>query len=278
MKYRFLRWPGFRTKALTLSYDDGTVWDRQLVEIMNAHGIKGTFNLPGYCVEKPKEGGLSEEELRTLYFPNGHEVAVHGFQHMAPLISAPIDGIHEIYEGRRALEQFYHRIIRGMAYPDRVQTNETIKSYLRMLGIVYARSAGGEEGSFTIPEDWLCWMPTAHNTNPKMMEYADQFLAADPNTNYCARREALLFYLWGHSFEFRDNKWYVIEEFCEKMGGREEEIWYATNMEIYEYVTAYRSLVFSVDNTMVYNPSQLAVYFTANDKNYKVGPGETSYL
>ncbi len=278
MKYRFLRWPGFRTKALTLSYDDGTVWDRQLVEIMNAHGIKGTFNLPGYCVEKPKEGGLSEEELRTLYFPNGHEVAVHGFQHMAPLISAPIDGIHEIYEGRRALEQFYHRIIRGMAYPDRVQTNETIKSYLRMLGIVYARSAGGEEGSFTIPEDWLCWMPTAHNTNPRMMEYADQFLAADPNTNYCARREALLFYLWGHSFEFRDNKWYVIEEFCEKMGGREEEIWYATNMEIYEYVTAYRALVFSVDNTMVYNPSQLAVYFTANDKNYKVGPGETCYL
>ena len=32
-------------KALTFSYDDGREFDRQLVEIFNQHGLKGTFHL-----------------------------------------------------------------------------------------------------------------------------------------------------------------------------------------------------------------------------------------
>ena len=36
---QFLRFPGFRLKALTLSYDDGTIHDRRLVEIMKKYGI-----------------------------------------------------------------------------------------------------------------------------------------------------------------------------------------------------------------------------------------------
>lgn len=31
--------------ALTLSYDDGVEQDRRLMQIMDAHGLKGTFNL-----------------------------------------------------------------------------------------------------------------------------------------------------------------------------------------------------------------------------------------
>ena len=43
----FLRFPNGLMKALTLSYDDGTEQDVQLVEIMNRYGLKGTFNLNG---------------------------------------------------------------------------------------------------------------------------------------------------------------------------------------------------------------------------------------
>ena len=42
---RWMRFPGFKGKALTLSYDDGVVQDIRLVEIMKKYGIKGTFNL-----------------------------------------------------------------------------------------------------------------------------------------------------------------------------------------------------------------------------------------
>lgn len=34
-----------KTKVLTLSYDDGTVHDIKLIEIMNRYGLKGTFNV-----------------------------------------------------------------------------------------------------------------------------------------------------------------------------------------------------------------------------------------
>ena len=37
-------WNG-KMKALTFSYDDGTLQDRRLVEIFNKYGLKATFNL-----------------------------------------------------------------------------------------------------------------------------------------------------------------------------------------------------------------------------------------
>ena len=45
MDYTFLRFPGFKKRAVTLSYDDGMVYDKLLVEILNTYGIKCTFNL-----------------------------------------------------------------------------------------------------------------------------------------------------------------------------------------------------------------------------------------
>ena len=35
----FMRFPGGRKKALTLSYDDGVEQDRRLMQIMDAHGL-----------------------------------------------------------------------------------------------------------------------------------------------------------------------------------------------------------------------------------------------
>lgn len=41
----YMRFPDGKTKALTLSYDDGVEQDIHLVEIMKRNGLKGTFNL-----------------------------------------------------------------------------------------------------------------------------------------------------------------------------------------------------------------------------------------
>ena len=99
------------------------------------------------------------------------------------------------------------------------------------------------------------------------MELAQAFVE---NTSM---RRAQLFFLWGHSYEFeKDNNWNVIEDFCAYMGNR-EEIWYATNIEICEYAEAYHCLVFSMDHTMVRNPSALDVYFEWNRHTYCVKAG-----
>ena len=41
----FMRYPGQRAKALTLSYDDGVQQDQRLISIMRRHGLRGTFNI-----------------------------------------------------------------------------------------------------------------------------------------------------------------------------------------------------------------------------------------
>jgi len=84
-----------------------------------------------------------------------------------------------------------------------------------------------------------------------------------------------MFYLWGHSYEFDDrDEWSLIESFCEYMGGK-EDVWYATNIEIYDYVKAYNSLCISADIKTVYNPSACDVWFWHKGIVYCVKGGET---
>jgi hypothetical protein len=102
------------------------------------------------------------------------------------------------------------------------------------------------------------------------MNLCDKFLNADNPRNL-----PQLFYLWGHTYEFEsNNNWEVIEKFAEKMGGH-DDIWYATNMEIYLYVQAYRSLQFSADGNRVFNPSSQTICFNSGGIDVTVAPGET---
>ena len=41
----YMRFPGGRARALTLSYDDGVQQDKKLMEILNRYGLKCTFNI-----------------------------------------------------------------------------------------------------------------------------------------------------------------------------------------------------------------------------------------
>lgn len=172
-----------------------------------------------------------------------------------------------------------------MAYPDsgvtlfdNGATYSSIKNYLTELDIAYARSLRGDNDNFLLPEDFHQWMPTAHHKNPLVMEYVDRFLALDVSRFYISMRYPRLFYLWGHSYEFdNDNNWDLIEEICKKFTDR-DDIWVATNIEIYDYVQAYRSLVYSADGRIIYNPTLYTIWFTIDGKDYSILPGETLYI
>ena len=73
----FNRFYGGKHHALTMSYDDGMIFDRKLVDIFNKYGIKGTFHLNSGNFGK--EGYISKEEVKILY--RGHEVACHTVHH-----------------------------------------------------------------------------------------------------------------------------------------------------------------------------------------------------
>jgi hypothetical protein len=87
-----------------------------------------------------------------------------------------------------------------------------------------------------------------------------------------------LYYLWGHTYEFEGNdNWEVFEQIAQRISGK-EDIWYATNIEIYNYVQAYNSLIFSADMKRVYNPTATKLYFTFSGKDFSVDPAQTIEL
>ena len=49
-------------------------------------------------------------------------------------------------------------------------------------------------------------------------------------------------------------------------------------MEIYNYVEAYRSLIYSADGMRVYNPTLLEIFFDVDGKLYSIKSGETLRL
>ena len=280
MRYRFLRFPEGKAKAVTFSYDDGCKADIRFSDMITKYGIKCTFNLN--CDELRQEN-LSKEQIEEHFLSNGHEIAVHGAKHRAEGNVRPIEGIRDVLECRLELERKFGIIVRGMAYPDCGITRmvngasyEKIKQYLTDLDIAYSRTLGGDNDIFALPVDWHAWMPTAHHKNPELMEYIDKFLNMDLSVKaYGARREPRLFYLWGHSYEFdNDNNWDLLDNICEKLSGN-DDVWYATNMQIYEYVNAYYSLIYSADEKIVYNPTLIDIWFDADGKLYKISSGQT---
>ena len=82
-------YPYGKRKALTFSYDDGQVFDKQLVEILNEHGMKGTFHLNSgrLGIRRGRDHYVPAGELKSIYA--GHEVACHGVEHRnLPTITA----------------------------------------------------------------------------------------------------------------------------------------------------------------------------------------------
>lgn len=84
-----------------------------------------------------------------------------------------------------------------------------------------------------------------------------------------------LFYLWGHSYEFEQhNNWEVIRAFCEKMSGK-KDIWYATNIEIVDYLNASRQLRTSADGHIVFNPTATDIWVENKGEVMTIKAGET---
>ncbi|MBE5804819.1 MAG: polysaccharide deacetylase [Clostridiales bacterium] len=274
----FMLFPNGLRKALTLSYDDGVEQDAELISILNLHGLKCTFNLnSGLWAPEGTvypEGTIHRRmplsQAKLLYADGEHEVAVHCLTHASLTECNTEQAVWEVMKDRENLERDFGGIIRGMAYPFGTYNDQAV-NVLRTCGIRYARTVHSTH-DFSMPQDWLRLGATCHHSDPQLMALADRFLA-DP-ASFCPR----LFYLWGHSYEFEaDNNWNVIEEFAEKMGGR-EDIWYATNIEICNYHLAYQKLEFSADGKTVFNPTATELWFNHRGTAYSIKPGETITL
>ena len=276
-----VRYPGGLSKAVTFSYDDGVEQDIRLVEIFDKYGLKGTFNIntgsfaPEGTVYKPGvvHRRMTKKQTYELFANSNHEVAVHTISHpfLEQLPSNMV--LEEVLSDRKNIEEMFGKVTRGMAYPFGT-TSDSVVDALRMCGILYSRTTKATLSLELPKEDWLRLPASCHHNSEKLNELSDKIINEKPT------RAPWLLYVWGHSYEFEsDNNWNVIEALCEKISNK-PDIWYATNIEIFEYITAYKSLIFSVSGDMVYNPTSTKVFFynSRTNKNYSVAPGEHKKL
>ena len=271
----YLRFPGGRKKSFTMSYDDGVETDVRLIEIMKKNGLKGTFNLnsgifaaegttyaPGTIHRR-----MSRSKILEAYADSGMEIACHGLTHAHLDRLPPELATYEVLQDRQNLEEMFGRPIRGMAYACG-QYNDDVVDTLKRCGIAYCRTVISTN-SFDVPTDWLRLPATCHHNSDRLMKHAETLVGRSPVN------EPWLFYLWGHSYEFDQfQNWEMIEKFADYVGGH-DDVWYCTNIEMYDYLAAYRSLKFSVNGKYVFNPSSVPVSFEMNRKTYTVAPGET---
>lgn len=228
--------PGGRKKVFTLSYDDGICQDKRLVSIFNKYGLKATFNLnSGLQDEKFDWTGangiqikhINKEEIVDVY--KGHEVAVHSLTHPFLQKLSEEQIFHELSEDKKNLETLFGYSVKGMAYPYGTY-NEVVKAVAEKVGIKYSRTVE-QHYSFEFPKDYLEWHSTCHHASDRLMELAHKFVDSQSSS-------LELFYVWGHSYEFDEqDNWEMIEEFCSFMSNR-DDIWYATNIEVFEHMNS----------------------------------------
>ncbi len=261
----FDRFPNGRRHIVTMSYDDGRDFDRRLVALFNQYGIRGTFHLNSG--KFGLDGYITREEVAQLYA--GHEVSAHTAHHPRLEQMPAACAAKDIMDDRKTLESLCGYPVRGMSYPYGTY-NDSVLNMLPSCGIVYSRTVHATNG-FQLPSNFFEWHPTCHHRDA--LELAKPFLES-----LTMPWRVCLFYIWGHSYEFdNDNNWDYMEEVCRMLGGR-EDIWYATNIEIYDYITTQRRLQFSADCKTVINPSVQTVWINVDGEAVEIPGGATVRL
>ena len=193
----YVQFPGFKLKALTLSYDDGVRQDKRLISIMQKNGLKGTFNINGGLFgdkyEGVEKGQMTKKEALELYASSGMEVAIHGYRHLSLAEVNEELAVDDVITDRKELEKLFGRVIKGMAYANG-SFNDAVVDILKKTGISYSRTIISTE-KFDIPTDWLRLPATCHHNNPRLMELAKEFVEKKPH-GYFWDNKLQLFYLW----------------------------------------------------------------------------------
>ncbi len=267
--------PEGKSKALILSFDDGTVSDRRLVKLMNDYGLKGTFHLNSNKLGT--KGYLTKEEIKSLF--KDHEVSVHSANHPALTALSKIDIIYEVVEDRKELERLTGDLVRGMAYPFG-NNNDLVIDAIKGLGIEYARTVK-DSYNFMIPEDFLRWDPSIHqfgkayfiandSINDKKEMAGFYKLVAD----FLKSNSLALLDVWGHSWENDGvgNRWGEMENFF-KLVSKRSDINYTTQIALVDYINAFKNLKISIDKKVISNLSSMDVYLKLDDKPYKILAG-----
>lgn len=284
-------YPGYVTKAVTFSYDDGhKAYDEQLMAAFAEKNLPVTFNIIGNHVDRSYSlyNSLATDEEKDAAIAEfvkayeGYEVANHSYTHPRIYVESADDpdygsayvtdeqAIADIEQGRIALNgKFGEGAVEGFAWPFRYSDRPAVQNYISE-NYIYSRDSSLSY-SYEIPQDFLKWKFTVMDKSDS--KYYDAFIN-DEDT------DLKLFSVWGHAKDLiSPDKTYPItlDEFknglLSRIDADRESLYIANNKTVVKYINAVRGV--RAEGRNVINDSGVTVYLRVNGKNVEIAPNST---
>ena len=204
-------------KIVSLSFDDGTIYDLRFIELLNKYGLNATLNLNSglkdfvwYFKDRPIIR-LDLEQIKDAY--KGHEVASHSLDHPYFSSLSTEETIRQVKEDVQNLSKIFERDVVGFAFPFHDQTEENIKVVSENVDLRYIRYSFFADNY--LPRDRYHIPLNALYDDENIYEKLSAFKNNDLTNS--------LFVIAGHSYEFEmKNHWEKIENLLKYLKNDEE--------------------------------------------------------
>ena len=204
-------------------WDDGVDDDIRLTELLRSKGAKASFNLnPGLNLNERSHSfrykdekdvyRLARSELLLTY--EGFTIANHCYEHPWALKISHEEWERQVFDGRKALQDFFQQPILGFVFPYG-QCDARTAEVVAKAGHTYARSC--ENATPCTPASNLFFQPTdCHFRNAEFWERYQKAKAAGSR----------VFYFWGHSYEFlTESDWANFSETLDRINDDPDTVW-----------------------------------------------------
>ena len=252
-------YPGGKTKAFNVTYDDGVLQDVRFIELLAQYGIKGTFNLNSGLMQNEFEWThecgmvvkrLPERAVVDLY--QNHEVASHTLTHPYMHNLSVEEIMHELVTDKMNLQKLFGRKIFGFAVPFDYYS-DLIEQCVQNSGFEYARISE-ESYSYTPEAVYYRWKAGIFHLSAQLEDYVEGFLLTDEELAVCQ--------IVGHTYDLdAEHMWDKMEAVFKKVATC-DDVLPMTNIELVRYLKAMRSA--TVQEDILVNNSDMDLWFDIN--------------
>lgn len=228
-------YPGGKTKAFNITYDDGILQDVRFVGLLNQYGLKGTFNLNSQLMEEEFQWihpngmtvkRLSKDAVQHLY--DGHEIASHTLTHPYLSTKSQEEILWEMGEDKRRLEALFGREVAGFGVPFHFYEDVVVRC-VPQCGFEYGRNSEltHDYNPWQDPYNWSCGV---FHLEPELDSYVDNFFSTDQELALCQ--------IVGHSYDLdAANLWEKMEGILKRMA-EDPAVCSMTHLELVRYLRA----------------------------------------
>ena len=194
-------------KFFVFAIDDGTIFDKKVIDIFNKYGIKATFNLNSglqdfvWWKNHLEVKRLNLNENNNIY--EGHEVASHSLTHPYLTSLSDEDVYQEVKQDIDNLKNIFNRDIKTFSFPFDGYDERTI-NIIKSLGITHIILPDIDD-SFKYPVDTYHIKITSWNIDDALKKVK----------RFIEDENAQLFIYLSHSYDYEyDNSYDKLEELC----------------------------------------------------------------